>query len=144
MQTKRPVFNRLYGERADPVIKCGKSLTKQSDTKSADINWIVKRFTETGQLPPAHGDPVYLDTTEIPDFQTMANARTALQTAFHELPLEEQLRHGNMEDWVQSQLDTIVQSEASQEASQGDSPPPEAEKSEPPEPAASDSAQLPS
>lgn len=70
----------------DAGLNCPEpSLTKQAFAEEADINYIVKQFGLTGQLPQVQA-PVYADYDQVFDFQTAQNAiRTATEN-FMELP----------------------------------------------------------
>lgn len=46
------------------------SLTKQADAEAADINYIMKRYEKTGQLPEMiRAEPRYGDFSDAPSFQ---------------------------------------------------------------------------
>lgn len=64
-----------------------KSLTRQSEADSADINKIMERFDRTGQLPVSMKVPNYGDA-RIVDFQTAKQIVLDAQTAFNDLPVK--------------------------------------------------------
>jgi len=43
----------------------GASLTEQSHAEGSDINFIVRRFARTGQLPPPSREAIYADCTNL-------------------------------------------------------------------------------
>lgn len=52
----------------DPETEEGRSVTRQADLDSTDINKIVARF-ERGGLPLPTGESRFLDVSEVPDFR---------------------------------------------------------------------------
>lgn len=72
----------------DAGLECqDKSLTQQHLAEETDINWIVKRYQQTGeipqhQLPPLNSD--FMDGTL--DFETAQNMLVAAREAFDALP----------------------------------------------------------
>lgn len=88
---KPPFLRTPYNYDTDKAsdesgLKClDKSRTQQSYTEEADINYIVKQFGLTGQLPQVQA-PVYADYTGITDFQSAQNAIRQAQEEFMQLP----------------------------------------------------------
>lgn len=80
------------------------SLTKQEYKQEADINVIIKRYVSTGEFP-INPQPLYADTTQIPDFQTMMNHVIAVEERFDQLPAEVRAKFSNdpslMLEWAQ-------------------------------------------
>lgn len=65
------------------------SLTVQADAEQADINYIVKQFGLTKELPYGLAVPVYDDFSEAPnDYHQALNFIRASDDAFMELPAE--------------------------------------------------------
>ncbi len=67
----------------------GPSLTKQSARDECDINFIVKRFTKTGQLTHiSDGLLEYRDLSGIPDLHEAMTIVADANSLFQELPAE--------------------------------------------------------
>jgi len=80
----------------ESAINCkDPSLAQQSARDESDINFIVDRFTRTGELPQPSRLPVYADFEGIFDFQTAQNAIRAAQESFNALPAKVRERFGN-------------------------------------------------
>lgn len=100
------------------------TLTDQSQARETNINIIVGRMLKTGQVPGAPKQPLYLDTSEMPE--TLAEAYEqikALQSQRAKLP--EQLRGMPIEQLLSltpEQLNSILK--------------PPAKPAEPPQPPA--------
>lgn len=71
--------------RRHAVVFTQKSLTKQDGSQQADVNYIVKRYLETGE-PIPQNEPVYGDVSQVPDYQTLLNTVNYAREAFMELP----------------------------------------------------------
>lgn len=52
-----------YDRHRTVTVVPGDSMTQISHAEACDINFIVKRFARTGQLPPPARQPVYGDVT---------------------------------------------------------------------------------
>lgn len=65
----------------------GESRTHQSHAESCDINNIIKRFDNTGELPPATREPQYADVTALQGDLTerINQSRETLDTAGRQL-----------------------------------------------------------
>lgn len=71
----------------DSGLHCrDKSLARQSEAESADINVLVKRFGVTGQLPMPSRLPTFQDFENIFDFRTAMDAVRQAEAAFLEVP----------------------------------------------------------
>ena len=71
------------------------SLTVQDAADECDINYIVRRYGITGQLPTALHPPTYGDFVGISDYQTALNAINAADDAFMEMPANVRSRFDN-------------------------------------------------
>lgn len=80
---RRP-FERV---RTYTVIK-GESMTQQSHAESCDINNIIRRFDNTGVLPPAKHEAQYADVTSLQVDLTEAYNRAAETIATAESDIE--------------------------------------------------------
>lgn len=93
-----PVFIRsaFTPRKADVVLKCpGNGRTKQASKDECDVNLIVKRFTETGELPSGNmKSPVFGDVTGL-EFRSMMDIIAGAQAAFEALPAVLRKRFGN-------------------------------------------------
>lgn len=69
--------------------------TQQHQAAEADINLIVKRFSQTGLLPNAAKAPTYADFSEVVDFQSAQIAIRSAQEAFMTLPANVRYRFNN-------------------------------------------------
>lgn len=70
--------------------------TKQSDAESADINWIMKRYEQTGQLPEMiRGEPSYGDFSDMGSYQEALNIVQFAQAQFYALDAHIRARFGN-------------------------------------------------
>lgn len=64
------------------------SLTKQEYKQETDINFIINRFKQTGELPPVTRPPLYADVSNIPDFHAMHEKVRLAQESFNALPAD--------------------------------------------------------
>lgn len=72
------------------------SKTDQSYKNDCDVNNIMRRFMQTGQVNHlAKGTPVFQDVTEIPDLDVALNTVTKAQETFDALPADIRRRFGN-------------------------------------------------
>lgn len=67
----------------------------QSQKSETDINEIVRRFAQTGQLPMPTHLPTNADFDQVLDFQTAMNTIRAAQESFQALPAPVRERFGN-------------------------------------------------
>lgn len=101
MELKTVEFRTPYNYDRDAVsIETGlacqdPSLAVQSQKDEADINYIVKRFGLTGQLPSNIRIPTYGDFTGITDYQSALNAVIAAEDSFMKLPADLRQRFNN-------------------------------------------------
>jgi len=70
-------------------------LTQQNAKNETDINVIVKRFRDTGNLPTLNLTPLYADFSNAGDFTEAQNMLLAANQAFMELPAELRAKFGN-------------------------------------------------
>lgn len=98
------LVRQVYSADYDPDVESYKSglqcldasKTQQSDAKEADINFIVKQFGITGQVPNAGlRVPEYSWFENVFDFQTAMNAITQARAAFDALDPQVRLRFAN-------------------------------------------------
>lgn len=101
--TAKGLFRRPRAVRVDAS---GPSITEQSHAKECDVNFIMKRFQKTGQLPVSKtAQPVYIDVTNLTDFQDMHNKVAAARQKFEALPAAEREKYGNkVEKWIEGKL----------------------------------------
>lgn len=59
----------LSGKRLHPIKDWGKSLTRQSEEKSANINVIMAKYMKTGVLPPATREGFFADVSTVGDYR---------------------------------------------------------------------------
>lgn len=72
------------------------SQTQQSFKDQSDINKMIEKFTQTGELPPGVGrDPVYQDVSQIPDFTTCQLKVKQAEEAFQALPAKLRAKFDN-------------------------------------------------
>lgn len=85
------------GARYRPTTVCGVSKTKQEFRKECDINFIVKRYNATGQLPVdmAKVQPVFADVSRMGSFAEALNQVRAAEEAFMMLPPELRTKFDN-------------------------------------------------
>lgn len=70
------------------------SRTKQADTKSADINFIVGRYKKTGELPVLKRAPMFADIPLV-DFKESMDVITRAEQSFALLPSATRSAFGN-------------------------------------------------
>lgn len=87
--------------RKDGTVQVGTVNTEESKTRQefkdeCDINHIMKRYEQTGEVHHLNRKSgVYADLAHIGDFQGMMDKIVHAQTAFGELPAEVRFRFGN-------------------------------------------------
>lgn len=59
----------VTGEVIHPISEWGKSLTRQSELKYADINVIMAKYFKEGVLPPATREGFFADVSKVGDYQ---------------------------------------------------------------------------
>lgn len=72
-----------------------KSLTQQSGAEECDINYLVERFTVTGEMPQLSMPPLQGDFTEVLDFQGAMNKIVEANSSFMQLPAKIRSRFEN-------------------------------------------------
>lgn len=77
------------------TVIVGDSLTKQEFCEESDINFIVKQFGLTGQIPENVRVPLEGDFTDVIDYQSALNAVIAADRAFMEMPAAVRERFSN-------------------------------------------------
>lgn len=81
---------RVYTVNNEP------SMTDQQFKDDCDVNFIVDKFTKTGNLTHlAKFQGMYADVSEIPDLPQAMQIVSTAQTAFDTLPAELRSRFGN-------------------------------------------------
>jgi len=71
------------------------TLTQQQYRDETDINFIVKQYGVTGQLPVAVRMPVYGDFSQVIDYHTAQNALRAAEESFMAMPSDVRARFNN-------------------------------------------------
>jgi phage internal scaffolding protein len=71
------------------------SLAQQNFKDESDINYIVRQFGLTGQLPGQTISPQYGDFTGVLDYHSAVNAVLAAQDEFMDLPAQMRARFDN-------------------------------------------------
>jgi phage internal scaffolding protein len=71
------------------------SLTRQSDAEQADINYIVRVFGVTGELPVSVRAPQYGDFTGINDFHSAVNVIAQANESFDAMPADVRAKFHN-------------------------------------------------
>lgn len=62
------------------------SMTRQSEAEACDINFIMRRYEQTG-IPPEFRPGDYLDVSEMPDYRTALDQIEAARALFGKMPL---------------------------------------------------------
>ena len=71
------------------------SMTQQADAKDCDINVIMARYQQTGQLPQVLQEPLFGDFTNPMDFREMNEKLREAEEAFLEIPPQIRAQFGN-------------------------------------------------
>lgn len=79
-------YDRRQASIDSTLHKQGEMVTQQHQKDEADINFIMKKFGQTGLVPAVDRIPVKGDFAEIFDFQTALNAVVSAKEAFMALP----------------------------------------------------------
>lgn len=80
----------------DAGLHCDdKSLAQQHQAQETDINFIVKRYIQTGELPQRNIPPMQGDFTAAPDMQKAMDLVVAARVAFMQQPAEIRTRFNN-------------------------------------------------
>lgn len=88
---------KLENGRVKVVTKITKeSKTQQQFGQQTDINWIMKRYQDTGMISHVNrSQGQYIDVSEIPSYQDSLNMVIKAQTMFQNLPSYLRKRFGN-------------------------------------------------
>jgi len=73
----------------------GKSQTRQSEAKYADINVIMAKYQKTGVLPPATRSGFFADVSSVGDYRDALNRVEAANDYFLHLPPDVRLKFKN-------------------------------------------------
>jgi len=98
---KVPFLRTPYNYDVDLVsdetgLKCkDPSLAQQNFKDESDINYIVRQFGLTGELPSQTISPQYGDFTGVLDYHSAVNAVLAAQDEFMDLPAQIRARFNN-------------------------------------------------
>jgi len=76
------------------TVNTDPSMTQQQYKDECDINHIMSRYMQTGELPRTKLG-VYGDFSDMPDYQTALNTVLQAQDAFASLPAQIRQRFGN-------------------------------------------------
>lgn len=71
------------------------SMTDQQWADDCDINNILKKYAQTGELPVSRRQGIYADLSEFGDYQNMLESVLDAQTQFASLPAEVRQRFRN-------------------------------------------------
>lgn len=106
---KKPETRKWYERQRTYTKVPGKSMTSQSDRDPSDVNYIVRRFQRTGELPPnPRGlEPRYEDVTHLQENLTDAyNKATSTIESYHQLLTEQQQQQQQEEENNNSEENT--------------------------------------
>lgn len=78
-----------------PTVCKEKSMTRQSEAESCDINQIMKRFEKTGVLPVDTREAVFTDVSEIGSFREALDVVARATEGFMALPAHVRAEFGN-------------------------------------------------
>lgn len=98
---KPPFLRTPYNYDVDAVsnetgLSCPEpTLAQQQFKEEADINTIMERFGQTGQVPTSVRMPEYGDFTGISDYHSAMNAIIAAQDSFDQMPAKVRARFDN-------------------------------------------------
>jgi len=95
-RVKNPItYDRDKNSDLAKLVFVNPSRTKQSFRDECDINYILRQFNVTGQLPTGSVQPQYGDFSGITDYQSALNAVMAAQDSFLQLPAKLRARFDN-------------------------------------------------
>ncbi|AXH74209.1 MAG: internal scaffolding protein [Microviridae sp.] len=78
------------------TMNLAESMTVQADAKDLDINVIMSRYSQTGQLPRVNSaQPSYGDFTDVGDYRQCLERVSAAKEAFDHLPARVRKRFAN-------------------------------------------------
>lgn len=78
-----------------PTICLEKSMTRQSEAESCDINVIMRRYEKTGLLPVSTREAVFTDVSEVGSFREALEVIQRATEGFLELPVAVRARFQN-------------------------------------------------
>lgn len=78
-------YEKINKRRRVSIRFDDESLTKQEMKEEQDINFIVKKYQQTGEFPEQK-QGYYADTTKIPDYREALEIVNKAQDAFESLP----------------------------------------------------------
>lgn len=82
-------ISSMYVRKAEDFgfATVGPSLTRQEFAEDADVNALMARYENTGQmLPQRTGEPQYLDLSDVPDLHRAMQVMMDAEEAFMSLP----------------------------------------------------------
>lgn len=81
----------------DPGLDCSvePSLTDQSQAEACDINFILKRYQQTGVAPGVNAEALYADVSESGDYHSAMNILNQANAQFEALDAHTRARFGN-------------------------------------------------
>lgn len=82
-------------ENKHPISEWGKSLTRQSEAASADINLIMKKYDKTGILPPATRQGFFADVSSVGDYREAVERVEKADDMFMQFPAEIRSKFSN-------------------------------------------------
>lgn len=92
--------NTNPAERGE-ISEFSPSLTKQADAREADINFIMRKYEQTGLLPTKAGVPQYGDFTAVKDYREAMEQILEAHTAFDGMPAKLRARfHNNPGEFI--------------------------------------------
>lgn len=90
------VSKREDGSTDVETMIVGESMTQQQFKDATDVNEIMKRYTQTGEINHLNkGQGIYLDNIEIPAYQDALDIVIQANLAFENLPAEVRKRFSN-------------------------------------------------
>ena len=127
MKTK---IRTQWDRKPHKAIHSNELITEQAHEPGCDLKLIIRRYTQTGQLPLGNtrGQAQFMDCPDQEhDFQSMQNTVKRAESEFYNLPLEEQAKYeNNPSEWLRGILsdefiDSPVDTEADAEGAGGPS-----------------------
>ena len=83
---KRATWLGFMKPRDRVAITCVNGRTKQEFKDECDLNVLMKKYEKTGVLPPARGQPRYVDAFDLPSYQEALTVLSEADRAFMALP----------------------------------------------------------
>lgn len=71
------------------------SMTQQGDANDTDINVIMARYQQTGQMPQLLMQPLFMDLSDAPDYRQAVETIRDAEAAFLEIPAKIRQQFGN-------------------------------------------------